>query len=357
MATSKISICFLCFTFLFISVHPSPSSSSSPYLSPSTFSKNYNKMLRTFKIFIYPTIQRITFHSPATSVFHNSLVNSAFITREPEEAHVFFLPFSPETSTRSQARIVREIRTKYPYWNRTLGADHFFVSPQGIDFSSDRNALELKKNSVQISVFPTVSGNFVPHKDISLPPVSSSSIVVPHALSHATVHRTPSLFLGYLRWDGKTEPEFVNRLRLKSEFVIESEPLDHVERVKTSKFCLFFYKSESTSTTVEMVEAMALGCVPVVIVDRPVQDLPFMDVLRWSEMVLLIGNYRGAEGLKAVLSGVTTEKYERMTELCVAAAHHMVWNVEPQPFDAFHMVIYQLWLRRHTIRYTRREDF
>lgn len=351
MATFTLSICFLCFTFLFVSVHTTSSSSSSPYLSPSIFSKNYNKMLISFKIFIYPSIQHITFHSPSASVFYNSLLTSAFITREPEEAHLFFLPFAPETTTRSRARIVREIRTKYPYWNRTLGADHFFISPQGIEFSSDRNALELKKNSVQISVFPTVSGYFVPHKDISLPPVSTSSI----ALSHAPVNRNPSLFLGYLKWDGKTEAELVEDLRLESEFVIESEPSDHEGRLKSSKFCLFFYEGESSAA--EMTEAMALGCVPVVIVDRPVQDFPFMDVLRWSEMVMLIGNSRGATGLKAVLGGVTEEKYEKMRELCVAAAHHMVWNVEPQPYDAFHMVIYQLWMRRHTIRYTRREDF
>lgn len=351
MATSSFSFCCLfCFSFILISVHTSSSSSSSsPYLSPSTFTKNYNKMIMNFKIFIYPEAQRIKFHAPAASNFYNSLLNSAFITREPEEAHLYFVLFSPEISTRSQARLVRELRKKYPYWNRTLGADHFFISPEGIDFSSDRNALELKKNSVQISVFPTISGNFIPHKDIGLPPVSTSSFVIPHAPVN-----TDPLCLGYLKWDGKTEAELVEELRLDSEFVVEYEPLDHVGRVKSSKFCLFFYQAESV---VSMTEAMAAGCVPVVIVDRPVQDFPLMDVLRWSEMVMLIGNRRGAEGLKAVLRGVAEDRYERMRELCVAAAHHMVWNAEPQPFDAFHMVIYQLWMRRHTIRYTRREEF
>ncbi|KAL3355235.1 hypothetical protein AABB24_019363, partial [Solanum stoloniferum] len=300
MTTFTFSLCFLLsFTFLFVLVHPSSSSSSSsPYLYPSTFTKNYDKMLASFKIFIYPTTQRITFFTPSASNFYDSLLNSAFITQEPEEAHLFFVVFSPEISTRSQARLVRELRTKYPYWNRTLGADHFFISPEGIDFSSDRNALELKKNSVQISVFPTVSG--------------------------------------YLKWDGKMEAELVEELRLDSEFVVETESLDQLGRVKSSKFCLFFYEAESTA---DLTEAMAAGCVPVVIVDRPVQDFPLMDVLRWSEMALLIGNRRGGQGLKAVLGGVPEDRYERMRGLCVAAAHHMVWNAEPQPYDAFHMVI------------------
>lgn len=348
MATFTFSLCFI--LFLFVLVHPSSSSSSfSPYLYPSTFSMNYDKMLTSFKVFIYPTTQRIIFFSPSASNFYESLINSAFITQEPEEADLFFVVFSPEISSRSQARLVRELRTKYPYWNRTLGADHFFISPEGIDFSSDRNALELKKNSVQISVFPTVSGKFIPHKDISLSPVSKSSLV----LSHAPVNMDRSC-LGYLKWDGKTEAELVEELRLDSEFVVESEPLDQLGRVKSSKFCLFFYEAEST---LDLTEAMAAGCVPVVIVDRPVQDFPLMDVLRWSEMALLIGNRRGGQGLKAVLSGVPEDRYQRMRGLCVAAAHHMVWNAEPQAYDAFHMVMYQLWMRRHTIRYTRREEF
>lgn len=305
-------------------------------------------MLTSFKIFIYTPPQPIIFSTPSASIFYNFLLNSPFLTDEPERAHLFFVPFSPETSSRSQARLVRELRTKYPYWNRTLGADHFFISPKGIDFSSDRNALELKKNSVQISVFPTTSGKFIPHKDIGLPPVCTSSL----ALSRASVNTARS-FLGYLEWDGKTESDLVNELKLDPDFVVESEPSDHVGRVKSSKFCLFFYQSDVACMT----EAMAAGCVPVVIVDHPVQDFPLMDVLRLSEMALLVGNRRGAQGLKAILRGVPEDRYERMRELCVAAAHHMVWNAEPQPYDAFHMVIYQLWMRRHTIRYTRREEF
>ncbi|XP_060185100.1 probable glycosyltransferase At5g03795 [Lycium barbarum] len=356
MATFTFSLCFL--SFLFVFVH----SSSSPYLlSPSTFYQSYNKMLTSFKIFIYTPPQPITFSPPPSSIFYNFLLNSQFITKDPNKAHLFFIPFAPNTTTRSIARLVRDLRTKYPYWNPTLGADHFFISPQGIDFSSDRNALELKKNSIQISVFPTTSGKFIPHKDISLPPVTSPSLARAHAptkekssslleLSHAPVKSDQS-FLGYLKWDGKTELDFVNELKLDSDFIVESEPSDHI----VSKFCLFLYNAADVALTIT--EAMSSGCVPVVIVDRPIQDLPLTDVLRWSEMAMLIGNRRGVKGLKDVLRGVHVDRYEKMRGLCVAAAHHMVWNAEPQPYDAFYMVMYQLWLRRHTIRYTRREDF
>jgi folylpolyglutamate synthase len=62
---------------------------------------------------------------------------------------------------------------EFPYWNRTLGADHFYVSCAGLGYESDRNLVELKKNSVQISCFPTTEGRFVPHKDITFPPLAN----------------------------------------------------------------------------------------------------------------------------------------------------------------------------------------
>ncbi|XP_073292812.1 probable glycosyltransferase At3g07620 [Primulina huaijiensis] len=326
--------------------------SPSPYMSATTLFQDYQNMLTTLKIFIYDTPKSpFSFPELPTSLFYNSLCRSPFLTLDPAEGHLFFVPFSPGTSARSLARLVRDLRNNHPYWNRTLGADHFFVSPVGIDYSSDRNVLELKKNSVQVSVFPVVSGYFVPHKDITLPAFNMS----PLALSHAQDQENPMTdksFLGYMKWDGETEPNLVNELKLHNDFLVEeSEALDYMRNVQTSKFCLFVYSGDVAG----MVEAMSVGCVPVLIVDRPIQDLPFLDVLRWSDMALLVAARSGAERMKSVLNGVSEEKYMEMRELGVAASKHLVWNLEPQTMDAFHMVMYQLWLRRHVIRYARRD--
>ncbi|KAK6143328.1 hypothetical protein DH2020_023676 [Rehmannia glutinosa] len=326
--------------------------SSSPYFSATTLFQNYQNMLTSFRIFIYTPTKPFNFPNPPASLFYSSLLRSPFVTQNPAEAHLFLVPFSPDTSTRSLARVIRELRNNHPYWNRTLGADHFFVSPAGIDYSSDRNVLELKKNSVQISVFPVVSGYFVPHKDVTLPPFSTSPLAL---LDGQEVNSTKTTsFLGYLNWDGMTEPNLVNELKGDVDFLVQekSEPLNYMRSVTESKFCLFLYHGEVTW----IVEAMSLGCVPVVIVDRPIQDLPLMDILRWSEIALLVAVPRGgSKRLKKVLDGVSEEKYADMRELCVAASKHLVWNEEPQPLDAFHMVMYQLWLRRHAVRYSRRE--
>lgn len=73
--------------------------------------------------------------------------NNPFRARHPDEAHVFFLPFSvtgvihyvykPITSVKEYSRdrlqrlvldYINTVASKHPYWNRSNGADHFMVS-------------------------------------------------------------------------------------------------------------------------------------------------------------------------------------------------------------------------------------
>jgi hypothetical protein len=64
-------------------------------------------------------------------------------TRDPDRAHVFFLPFSvvnmvstiyePDSHDMNPIRrtvtdYIGVVSSKYPYWNRSLGADHFMLS-------------------------------------------------------------------------------------------------------------------------------------------------------------------------------------------------------------------------------------
>lgn len=164
--------------------------------------------------------------------------------------------------------------------------------------------------------------------------------------------------LGYWRFaEVQLGVELISRLRTDAEFLIESEPSDEgvfLERVLNSKFCLFVYDTEGV---VGLSVALSQGCVPVVITDRPIQDIPLMDVIKWSEIAVFVGSNVGPDDLKGALIRTCEDGgYEKMRRLGVAAAHHFAWNESsPQPFDAFKMVMYQLWLRRHAIRYSKWE--
>nr|DAD38024.1 TPA_asm: hypothetical protein HUJ06_008665 [Nelumbo nucifera] len=45
--------------------------------------------------------------------------------------------------------------------------------------NSDRNIIELKKNSVQIPCFPTAEGRFIPPKDVSFPHLNDQHLHAP----------------------------------------------------------------------------------------------------------------------------------------------------------------------------------
>ncbi|XAR71983.1 Xylogalacturonan beta-1,3-xylosyltransferase [Bertholletia excelsa] len=344
MATGSISLLLLLLLLtLSIPAQVQPKSIlASLYLSPPTaFLSDYDKMVANFRIFVYPPPVSVAFTTPSESLFYTSLMNSSFVTTNPNEAHLFFVPFPSDLSTRSLTRLVRDLRANFAYWNRALGADHFFVSRAGIGYARDRNILELKKNSIQISCFPTPSGNFIPHKDITLPPITSSPLL-PHAPVNGTLK-----FLGFVKREEKSSSSLVRELEGDPDFVVESEPSD----LGRSKFCLFVYDRDTSW----LGEALRAGCVPAVITDRPMQDLPLLGVLRWSEIAVFVAARGGAGRLKELLRRIEGDGYERMRELGMAAGQHLVWNPTPQRLDAFHMVMYQLWLRRHAIRYAPRD--
>jgi hypothetical protein len=81
-------------------------------------------------------------HMFAAEIFmHRFLLSSAVRTSNPEEADWFYTPVYPTCdltpsglplpfkSPRMMRSAIELIATKWPYWNRSEGADHFFVTP------------------------------------------------------------------------------------------------------------------------------------------------------------------------------------------------------------------------------------
>jgi hypothetical protein len=67
---------------------------------------------------------------------------------------------------------VESIISKYPYWNRTDGADHFFLICHDIGLEvADGVPIFSKNNSIRL-VCPAIPYRDIPYKNIRLPPVN-----------------------------------------------------------------------------------------------------------------------------------------------------------------------------------------
>ncbi|CAN1768400.1 Probable glycosyltransferase At5g03795, partial [Linum perenne] len=108
-------------------------------------------MERTLKVYIYKDGNKPIFHLPilkglyASEGWFMKLMQGSrqFVVKDPQKAHLFYMPFSSRmleyslyvrnshnrTNLRQHLKEYTEkIAAKYPYWNRTGGADHFLVA-------------------------------------------------------------------------------------------------------------------------------------------------------------------------------------------------------------------------------------
>lgn len=108
-------------------------------------------MEKILKVYIYPDGERPVFHRPLTKGIYASEgwfmklmeQNRQFVVKDPEKAHLFYLPYSshqleialnvPGSHNIKPLSIylrdyVRKISSKYKFWKRSRGADHFLVA-------------------------------------------------------------------------------------------------------------------------------------------------------------------------------------------------------------------------------------
>ncbi|VFQ82252.1 unnamed protein product [Cuscuta campestris] len=121
------------------------------YWNVSKFKRSYELMEKTLKVYIYREGERPVFHKPDLRGIYASegwfmkqlTTNTKYITDDPTKAHLFYLPFGSHNLQRSLyvpdshsfANLIEYlnaylqlIRGRYPFWNRTCGADHFLVA-------------------------------------------------------------------------------------------------------------------------------------------------------------------------------------------------------------------------------------
>ncbi|PON89611.1 Exostosin-like [Trema orientale] len=334
------------------------------------FPEDYNEMKKRFKIYIYPherdepfanTLLPVDYEprgNYASEVYFNKVLpKSRFVTDDPNSADLFYLPFSI-ARLRSDPRIgvegihdfVRDymwnVSNEYAYWNRTGGTDHFYVACHSIAQSAMEKASEVKLNSIQLVCTSSyfVSG-YISHKDAGMPQIWPRDEEEPPNLLSSKRTRL-AFFAGAINcgareelvqvWENDTEI-LANRGRLKTPYGDE---------MLKSKFCL--HVRGYGVNTARIGDAMYYGCVPVIIADY--YDLPFADILDWSSFSVVVAT-RDIPLLKKILkSMIRSKEYQRLRDNMLRVRKHFQWHPSPIDYDAFHMALYELWLRRGHFR-------
>ncbi|RZC43496.1 hypothetical protein C5167_036436 [Papaver somniferum] len=342
------------------------------YKNVYSFHRSYIEMEKKFKIFVYEGELPIFHDGPCKSIYsteglfiHQMEMNNHFRTKDPDEAHVFFLPFSvvrmvqylyvPDSHEiksigRTVVDYVDVVARKYPYWNRSKGGDHFMLSCHDWGPRTSSFVPELFNNSIRVLCNANTSEGFNPSKDASFPEIHLRTAYATAQLGGLSPSGRSVLafFAGGLH--GHIRYLLLNQWKNKDQDVLVYDRVpkgvSYDNMMKTSKYCLCPSGYEVASPRI--VEAIYAECVPVLISDHYVP--PFSDVLNWKSFSVQI-SVSDIPNIKIILMGISQSQYIRMQRrVKQVQKHFVVTNDSLKRFDVFHMTLHSIWLRRLNFR-------
>ncbi|KAJ7965946.1 Exostosin family protein [Quillaja saponaria] len=311
------------------------------YRNVSEFKRSYELMEDTLQVYIYREGKKPILHQPilkgiyASEGWFMSLLesNKKFVTKDPNKAHLFYLPFS--------SRML-----KYPFWNRAGGADHFLVACHDWAPAETR---EHMAQSIRALCNSDVKEGFVFGKDVSLPETN-----IPLAQNPAkdlggkppSQRSTLAFFAGsmhgYLRpillqhWKDK-DPD----IKVFGKMPKSKGNRNYIQHMKSSKYCICAKGNEVSSPRV--VEAIFYECVPVIISDNFVP--PFFEILNWESFAVFVLE-KDIPNLKTILQSIPQKRYLQMQMRVKKVQKHFVWHAKPVKYDIFHMILHSVWYNR-----------
>ncbi|KAL5581662.1 hypothetical protein UlMin_014104 [Ulmus minor] len=342
------------------------------YRNPYTFHWSYLLMERLFKIYVYEEGEPPIFHNgPCKDIYSMEGMflsfmesDTRFRTRDPDQAHVYFLPFSvvmiiqylfhpiirdKAVLQRTVVDYVRIVSQKYPYWNRSNGADHFMLSCHDWGPRATWYVPLLYYNAIRVLCNANTSEHFNPIKDASFPEINLKTGEIT-ALTGGLLPSNRTILAFFAgQQHGKLRPSLFQHWKEKDQDILVYETLpknlSYQEMMKKSKFCLCPSGHEVASPRI--VEAIYSECVPVLISQKYV--LPFSDVLNWESFSVQV-SVGEIPNLKKILMGISEEKYEKLLENVKKVQRHFVLNNPPKRYDVFHMIVHSVWLRRLNVQ-------
>ncbi|XP_058204141.1 probable glycosyltransferase At5g03795 [Rhododendron vialii] len=342
------------------------------YWNANAFHRSYLEMEKQFKVFVYEEGEPPVFHDgPCKSIyamegnFIYHMEISQFRTKDPEKAHVFFLPLSVTLIVRfvydrkshdhwgpmkqTVKDYVHLVARKYQYWNRSLGADHFMLACHDWGPELSSAVPDLYKNSIRALCNANTSEGFNPTKDVSFPEILLPDGSTNHLLGGPSPSRRPILafFAGGVH--GPIRPVLLEHWENKDVDIQVHKYLpkgvSYYGMIRKSRYCICPSGYEVASP--RMVEALYMGCVPVIIKDHYVA--PFSDVLNWKSFSVEV-TVKDIPNLKTILMGISQRQYIRLQRRGKQVRRHFEVNLRPKRFDVFHMILHSIWLRRLNVR-------
>ncbi|KDP23220.1 hypothetical protein JCGZ_23053 [Jatropha curcas] len=349
---------------------------SGPYHNWKLFAADFKEMMQHLKIYVYPDVFNRSnslaniflplenpFQHPkldnylSEHMFKAALLRSPLLTLVPEQAHLFFLPFSINNlrndhrfhSEASISKFVAQYTTtishRFKFWNASAGADHFYVCCHSVGRLAASSHSALHNNAIQLTCSSSYFQRlFVSHKDVGLPQVwprpPQKTLNPPHT-RHRLVY-----FAGRLQ-NSHIRQELINLWGNDTDMdIFDGSPsFPYDEGFKRSRYCLHVKGYEVNTARIS--DAIHYGCIPVIISNN--YDLPFANVLDWSKFSIII-HHRDIAFLKKRLLAITTQTYLDMYHNLCKVRRHFRWHITPKGYDSFYMSAYQLWLRRSILR-------
>lgn len=331
------------------------------YHNVSKFKKSYELMEKIFKVYIYREGQKPYFHTAELKGIYASEgwfmrlmgVNKQFVVRDPRKAHMFYLPYSvyelvrgmyvPDSHNMHPLQLflrdyVNMIAAKYPFWNRTKGADHFIVACHDWGPYTTREHPELMKNAVKALCNADLSETNLhsvkqPPRHLGGNSASQRSIL---AFFAGNMHgRVRPVLLQYWK-DNDNDMKIYEILPARV-----ARKMSYAQHMKSSKYCICPMGYEVNSP--RLVEAIYYGCIPVIIADNFVH--PLNEVLNWNAFSITVAE-KDIPKLKDILLNIPEKKYFSMQLRVKKVQRHFIWHRNPLRYDIFHMILHSIWLNR-----------
>eukprot|EP00271_Cylindrocystis_brebissonii_P004655 TRINITY_DN16458_c0_g1_i1.p1 TRINITY_DN16458_c0_g1~~TRINITY_DN16458_c0_g1_i1.p1 ORF type:complete len:486 (-),score=88.67 TRINITY_DN16458_c0_g1_i1:967-2424(-) len=319
------------------------------------------------KRFIKKEPRCLTHMFAAEIFFHANILSSGVRTLDPAEADWFYAPVYttcdltphglplPFRAPRMMRSAILYISRFWPFWNRTEGADHFFIVPH--DFGACFHYQEeqaMKRGIMPILARAMLVQTFGQRQHVCLGP--NAIVVPPYAPPQRMQTRligpdTPRGTFVYFRglfYDKNNDPEggyyargarasVWENFKANPLFDISTEhPASYYEDMQRALFCLCPLGWAPWSPRI--VESVIFGCIPVIIADDIV--LPFADAIPWDKIAVFVRE-KDVPQLDVILGAIGPSRIRRMQRHLASHAvkQAMLFPQPPQAGDAFHQLL------------------